>query len=102
MASGHVPVSEWLQRIRAEYQEMPGVSLNNVQMQRMWGLGPLVCDALVDALVLQARRSDAGCGGLCDEGPRRRLVYRRRTGIRARREAARPTTANTRSVKSCA
>lgn len=36
MASGHLPVSEWLQRIRAEYQEMPGLSLNKVQMQKLW------------------------------------------------------------------
>ena len=34
MASGHLPVSEWLQRISAEYQEMPGLSLNKVQVQR--------------------------------------------------------------------
>jgi hypothetical protein len=33
MLSAHVPVSEWLQRIRAEYQEMPGLSLNKEQMQ---------------------------------------------------------------------
>lgn len=51
MASGHLPVSEWLQRIRAEYQEMPGLSLNKEQMQRMWGLDAFVCEALVDALV---------------------------------------------------
>jgi hypothetical protein len=51
MASGHLPVSEWLQRIRAEYQEMPGLSLNKEQMQKMWGLDAFVCDALVDALV---------------------------------------------------
>jgi hypothetical protein len=51
MASGHLPVSEWLQRIRAEYREMPGLSLNKEQMQKMWGLDAFVCDALVDALV---------------------------------------------------
>jgi hypothetical protein len=38
MASGHLPVSEWLHRIRAEYQEMPGLSLNKEQMQKRWGL----------------------------------------------------------------
>jgi hypothetical protein len=45
------PVSEWLQRIRAEYQEMPGLSLSKEQMLKMWGLDAYVCDALVDALV---------------------------------------------------
>jgi hypothetical protein len=51
MGSGHVPISEWLQRIRAEYQEMPGLSLSKEQMQKLWGLDAFVCDALVDALV---------------------------------------------------
>ena len=51
MASGHMRVSEWLHRIRAEYQEMPGLSLSKGQMQKMWGLEPSMCDALVDALV---------------------------------------------------
>jgi hypothetical protein len=38
MGSGHVPISEWLQRLRAEYQEMPGLSLSEEQMQKLWGL----------------------------------------------------------------
>jgi hypothetical protein len=62
MLSGHWPVSEWLQRIRAEYQEMPGLSLNKQQMQKMWGLEAFVCDALVDALVAARvlRRTSGG------------------------------------------
>jgi hypothetical protein len=51
MVSGHLPVSEWLQRIRGEYQEMPGLSLYKEQMRKLWGLDAFVCDALVDALV---------------------------------------------------
>jgi hypothetical protein len=51
MGSGHVPISEWLQRIRAEYQEMPGLSLSKEQMRKLWGLDAFVCDALVDTLV---------------------------------------------------
>ena len=51
MLSAHVPVSEWLQRIRAEYQEMPGLSLNKEQMQKLWGLDGFVCEALVEAFV---------------------------------------------------
>jgi hypothetical protein len=51
MPSDHLPVSEWLQRIRGEYQEIPGLSLNKEQMQKLWGLDAIVCDALVDALV---------------------------------------------------
>jgi hypothetical protein len=62
MLSGQWPVSEWLQRIRAEYQEMPGLSLNKQQMQKMWGLKAFVCDALVDALVAARvlRRTSGG------------------------------------------
>jgi hypothetical protein len=62
MLSGHWPVSEWLRRIRAEYQEMPGLSLNKQQMQKMWGLEAFVCDALVDALVAARvlRRTSGG------------------------------------------
>jgi hypothetical protein len=44
-------VTRWLELIQAEYREMPGLSLNKVQMQRLWGFDALVCDALVDALV---------------------------------------------------
>ena len=44
-----VPV--WLNRIRAEYREMPGLSLTQPQMQRLWGVEPDVCAALVDSLV---------------------------------------------------
>lgn len=41
----------WLNRIRAEYREMPGLSLTQAQMQRLWGFEPHVCEALVDSLV---------------------------------------------------
>jgi hypothetical protein len=57
MASAQLPVSEWLQRIRAEYQEMPGLTLKKEQMQKLWGLDASVCDAL--GASQYARRSDA-------------------------------------------
>ena len=44
-------VTRWLELIQAEYHEMPGLSLDKPQMQRLWGFEPYVCDALVDALV---------------------------------------------------
>ena len=44
-------VAHWLDRIRAEYREMPGLSLTPAQMQRLWGFEPHVCAALVDSLV---------------------------------------------------
>ena len=44
-------VREWVQRIRAEYLEMPGLSLTKSQMLRLWRMDASLCDAVVDALV---------------------------------------------------
>jgi len=45
-------VSGWLDLVRGEYQEMPGLSLTKPQMQRLWGMDAMICDALIEALVL--------------------------------------------------
>jgi hypothetical protein len=44
-------IARWLELVRAEYREMPCLSLTKPQMQRLWGLDGYICDALVDALV---------------------------------------------------
>ena len=44
-------IARWLDLIRAEYREMPCLSLTKPQMQRLWGIDSYICDALVDALV---------------------------------------------------
>jgi hypothetical protein len=44
-------VTLWLNRIQAEYREMPGLSLTQPQMQRLWGFEPHVCEALIESLV---------------------------------------------------
>jgi len=44
-------ISHLCERITAEYLEMPGLSLTKPQMQRLWSLEAVVCDALVDTLV---------------------------------------------------
>jgi hypothetical protein len=41
---------EWMELIRAEYCEMPGLRLTKSQVQRLWGLDPLSCELLLDAL----------------------------------------------------
>jgi hypothetical protein len=46
-----VLVNHWLRLIQAEYREMPGLSLTRPQMQRLWGLGPDVCNELIAALI---------------------------------------------------
>ena len=44
-------VLAWLNRIQAEYREMPGLSLTKPQMRRLWGVEAHVCEALVESLV---------------------------------------------------
>ena len=44
-------VTEMLRVVQAEYLEMPGLHLTKPQAQRLWGLNPITCDALLDALV---------------------------------------------------
>jgi DNA-binding IclR family transcriptional regulator len=43
--------SNWLRLIRAEYEELPGMSLTKVQVQRLWGLDGSTCEAILDQLV---------------------------------------------------
>jgi hypothetical protein len=50
-ASMDLEIASSLQRIHAEYREMPGLCLTKPQMQRLFGIESFVCDALVDALV---------------------------------------------------
>jgi hypothetical protein len=41
---------DWLQIIRSEYAEMPGLHLSRRQAQRLWGLDAECCQALLDTL----------------------------------------------------
>ena len=43
--------SQWLDRVRGEYREMPGLSLTEGQAQRLWGLEPRTCRDLFEALL---------------------------------------------------
>jgi hypothetical protein len=44
-------ISEWLQIIKGEFQEIPGLTLTRAQFQRLWGLDAATCDAVLDALI---------------------------------------------------
>ena len=44
-------VVEWIDRVRAEYIEMPDLALTRWQMRRLWLFDAHLCDALVDRLV---------------------------------------------------
>ena len=43
--------AEWLCRIRAEYLEVPGLSLTRQQAKRLWGLDDLMCESLLGSLI---------------------------------------------------
>ena len=49
--TGDPAIADWLQLIRAEYVESPGLRLTKAQVQRLWGLDAVMCDALLAALV---------------------------------------------------
>ena len=42
---------DWVELIRAEYLEMPGLALTTPQASRLWGLAPDTCDVLLDEMV---------------------------------------------------
>jgi hypothetical protein len=44
-------ITDWLHIVRAEFVEIPDLSLTRAQIQRLWNLDDTMCDALVDALV---------------------------------------------------
>lgn len=43
-----------VRRVRAEFNEMPGLRLTLPQAARLWGLEPPACRAVIDALVSDA------------------------------------------------
>lgn len=51
-----------VQRVRAEFLEMPGLCLTVKQAQRLWSLEPQTCEALFNALIESRflRRTDRG------------------------------------------
>ena len=49
--TGDTTIADWLQLIRGEYAEMPGLHLTKPQVQDLWALELWVCDALLNALV---------------------------------------------------
>lgn len=51
-----------LERVRAEYREMPCLRLSKAQMQRLWQLDRLECDTIVETLIASRVLRDAGNG----------------------------------------
>ncbi len=55
-------MTDWIQLIRDEYHETPGLSLTKAQVRRLWTLEAAVCDAVPEALeaALFLRRTHTG------------------------------------------
>ena len=51
MNTVELSLTEWLDIIRGEYLEIPGLHLTRPQAQRLWGLDSRTCDALLGSLV---------------------------------------------------
>jgi hypothetical protein len=51
MPRGETRNEEWLQLIRAEYLEIPGLCLTKAQVERLWGLDAITSAALLAALI---------------------------------------------------
>ena len=43
-------MNDWMQLIRAEYHEIPGLHLTKRQVQRLWNLDAAMCEAVLVAL----------------------------------------------------
>jgi hypothetical protein len=46
-----ISFADGLRLVRGEYDDMPGLKLTRLQAQRLWNLEPMMCDAIIDALV---------------------------------------------------
>jgi len=53
MSPTQTTVADWLQIIRGEFAEVPGLHLTKKQFQRLWGLDRETCDTLLDVLIAQ-------------------------------------------------
>jgi hypothetical protein len=62
MVAGQATAGDWLQLIRAEYLEIPGLHLTRDQVRRLWSLDDATCDALLEALMEEGflRRTRTG------------------------------------------
>jgi hypothetical protein len=72
MIATQTTIADWIHLIRSEYLEIPGLHLTRTQVQRLWGLDGILCDALLEALVdvRFLRRTHAGAYVRADGGGR--------------------------------
>jgi DNA-binding IclR family transcriptional regulator len=61
MVAADAVLTDWVQLVRAEYMEMPGLTLTCLQIQRMWGIDRDTCHEIVSTLTASgflSRRPD--------------------------------------------
>jgi hypothetical protein len=56
-------ITDWVQLVRAEYLEMPGLHLTKPQVQRLWGLDATTCDVILRTLIDKRFLRRANDGG---------------------------------------
>ena len=56
-------IEDWLQIVRGEFQEIPGMRLTKPQFKRLWGLDGPTCDAIVEALEADHFLTQTSTGG---------------------------------------
>jgi hypothetical protein len=68
LTSNPTTIVDWIELIKAEYLEIPGLCLTPPQVQRLWNLDSLTADALIAALtdVQFLRRTHRGAYVLAD------------------------------------
>jgi len=66
------PLPDWIQIVRGEYLEIPGLRLTRSQVQRLWGLDGVLCDRVLDSLISVRflQRTQSGAFVRVDEGGR--------------------------------
>lgn len=68
MTTEQATITDWIDLIRAEYHEIPGLHLTKPQVQRLWGLDPKLCDVLLAALVERRFLRRTASGGYVRAG----------------------------------
>ena len=61
-SSSDPAVARWVQTLRGEFLEVPGLLLTRDQVQRLWGLDGKMCDVVLESLIQEGflRRTDEG------------------------------------------
>jgi hypothetical protein len=54
LSNGSMLLDQMMQRVRREYEELPGLRLTRWQAQRLWRLDPRECELVLTSLVRSA------------------------------------------------